>query len=244
MTTTQFMQKGGDSPHLVNDIVFNGTFASYQDYQHCSNIINSLPKVHRIGIVNAHPNLLTLNMNIKFRVMDFAIRSCNMVSVPGNLVVGLTQLYSLDLSNNLLQSLESITPFIQHSFKLQSVILSRNKLSAFPRLLTTLPNLTDLDLSCNHLATLEANDFQHLAKLRNLNISYNSLITRIPRDISDLPYLQNLTVVGLLSLKKPSYELARKGLPAIRKYYLATGWLMSGRTTPFSKLTSRQTFRQ
>lgn len=92
---------------------------------------------------------------------------------------GLTSaIYSLTLLNYLevsqCPSLTEIHEDIQHLTNLQSLILCRNKLCTFPKVIGSLTSLKVLDLSVNNLKSLPVGITQ-LKELNTLNVSCNSL---------------------------------------------------------------------
>lgn len=233
MTLTQFLGHCSASPHIVNDIVFTGTFANFEDYQVFSTIINNLPNIRRFAIVNAQPYSLQINPAKLHSVTDIAIRSCRITQLPANLILGSGQLCSLDLSDNYLSdnyALESI----RGGFHLEMLKLRGNRFMSVPKAVSSMYNLLHLDIGNNRVASLDGSDFSLMARLRTLDISYNEDITVLPFEVVHLPSLTQLVVTGLISLRRPRYTLAKNGLDTIKKYFIdksKRGWLSSAKET-------------
>ncbi|XP_037540256.1 leucine-rich repeat-containing protein 47 isoform X2 [Nematolebias whitei] len=110
---------------------------------------------------------------------------------------GLTSsIYSLTLLNYLevsqCPSLTEIHEDIQRLTNLQSLILCRNKLSTFPKVIGILKSLKVLDLSVNNLTSLPVGITQ-LKELNTLNVSCNSLEV-LPDGLSQCSKLSVLNV--------------------------------------------------
>lgn len=103
----------------------------------------------------------------------------------------LTQLQSLDLSDNYLTVLpDLLSPLTQ----LQSLNLSNNELTVLPDLLGQLTQLQSLNLSLNKLIQLPT-WIGELTQLRSLDLSYNNLVD-LPESIGQLPRLSELQLTG------------------------------------------------
>jgi Leucine-rich repeat (LRR) protein len=101
----------------------------------------------------------------------------------------LTQLQSLDLSNNRLTALPE---WLGQLTQLQSLDLSNNRLTALPEWLGQLKQLQSLDLSRNQLTVLPKSLGQ-LTQLQSLSLSDNQL-TALPEWLGQLTRLQSLDV--------------------------------------------------
>ena len=231
MTLTQFLQQCSHTPHTVNDIVFNGTFAVAEDYVECSKIINQLPNVRRFAMVNAQPMLFRVQPNVLWQVHDLALRSCRLSQLP-HLMFGMNQLYSLDVSCNYLTDLVELEVLNLHNLK--KLFLSRNKFSVVPRAIHKMKRVAKIDMSSNQISMLNGEEFRELVFLKELDLSLNPGIQVIPEELVNLPHLTHLNITGLNGLKKPVYSLAKKGLEHIRKYFYdlhKTGWFESTATS-------------
>src|ERR1022692_484455 len=103
----------------------------------------------------------------------------------------LTQLQSLDLSNN---QLTMLPEWLCQLTQLQSLNLSRNQFKAVPESLGRLAQLQSLDLSDNQLATLPEWLCQ-LTQLQSLNLSKNQF-KGVPESLGRLAQLQSLNLSG------------------------------------------------
>lgn len=113
-----------------------------------------------------------------------------LTSIPEKCFLGLTNLRSINLSNNQLETLPENT-FLGLE-NLQQIYLCKNQLDILPeKLFSGLPKLSTLDLSGNKLDTLPENIFLDLVKLYKLDLSDNNLDS-LPRGI----------LLGLMALKK------------------------------------------
>ncbi|MDI6768214.1 MAG: COR domain-containing protein [Anaerolineales bacterium] len=147
----------------------------------------------------------------------------------------LTQLQSLDLSNNLLSALpESLGQLTQlqslylggnqltalpeslgQLTQLQSLYLGGNQLTALPESLGNLTQLKRLHLHTNQLTVLPES-LGSLTELQSLNLSYNQL-TDLPPSLAQLKHLIELPLQG--NPLNPALQSAYKqGLPAVMAY--------------------------
>ncbi|XP_068130065.1 platelet glycoprotein Ib alpha chain-like [Hyperolius riggenbachi] len=96
------------------------------------------------------------------------------------------KLVRLDLSDNSLTSFQVDFPVM-----LQELILANNSLKSVPDL-SRLSSLTKLDLSNNHISSLQDTDFKGLKKLKSLELQKNridSVSEKAFRDLSSLNHL-------------------------------------------------------
>lgn len=230
MTVTQFIQQCTNTPRAVNDVVFVGTFAIHEDYQACAKILNTLPVLLRIAIVSAHSQLFQLRIGAFQNVTDIAIRSCQLTQIPLHLfmTLGRHHLRYIDLSKNLLTDVSPLCNFLPGCFNLETINLSKNRLTDFPHVISSITTLSYVNLSGNQLSEVKAEDVKMLAKLKSMDISHNINITELPAELVQSAYLVRLDLTGLVSLRRPRYELAKKGLDHIKKYFedrSKTGWM-------------------
>ncbi|KAL7097222.1 hypothetical protein ACP275_10G130400 [Erythranthe tilingii] len=80
--------------------------------------------------------------------------------------------------------------------KLQSLDLSRNKISALPSDLWSLGSLTTLNLSHNQISDGFSSNIGNFGRLRNLDLSFNNFSGGIPEAISSLTSLRVLNLAG------------------------------------------------
>lgn len=126
----------------------------------------------------------------------------------------LTSLTWLNLSVNKLAPLPSQ---IGQLTGLKGLNLSWNKLTTLPPEICQLTNLTNLDLWGNQLTPLPL-EICKLPTLRELNLGHNQL-TKLPPDICQLTQLKTLRLDDN-PLTSPSWEVAIKGIEAIRQYFV------------------------
>ncbi|XP_067942349.1 leucine-rich repeat-containing protein 40-like [Watersipora subatra] len=230
MTVKEFIEKCSLTHCMVNDVVFVGTFASHQDYQMFVQAIKTLSSLRRFAIVDAHVNMFQFMLQSTMTaITDIAFRSCRLSQVPVNLLmfVGF-QLQSIDLSNNYLRDLTTLSNLFGNNHKLLKVDLSRNQFSTFPLVLSIVSSLTTLDISHNRLSRIETDDISRLVSLKHLDLSNNCDLKELPDELFALPSLNHMDLTGLNSLVRPPYSLAKNGLQAIKKYYAdkaKKGWL-------------------
>ncbi|CAH1405408.1 unnamed protein product, partial [Nezara viridula] len=133
--------------------------------------------------------------------------------LPPDAFQGFNKLKHLDLSGNLLLSIET-SSFTGLEENLESLSLRGNRLSAFSTKPLPLPKLVTLDVSHNHITEVARTAFLMMTSLLALNVSQNSLTT-IPS--STFHSLGKLEVLDLSynNIKVLSPELLMK-LPALR----------------------------
>ncbi len=125
----------------------------------------------------------------------------------------LTNLTELDLSAN---QLTTLPPEICQLRNLKKLTLWQNRLTALPKEISQLTNLIWLNLDSNRLTILPIELFQ-LKRLTLLAINHNQL-SILPSEICQLPKLKELYLHGN-PLTSPPYEIAIKGIDAIREYF-------------------------
>lgn len=236
LTLTQFLQQCSHTPHTINDIVFNGTFAVMEDYVECAKVINRLPNLRRFAMVNAQPALLFLQPNVLWQVTDIAFRACHLNHLP-HCVIGMHQLYSIDLSYNYLKNLLELERL--NLDRVEMINLTKNAMITVPKAITKMRCITKINLSANMISSIDDEDFKALFRLRELDLSFNSNITVLPSDLILLPSLHHLRITGLVGLKVPTYALAKKGLQHMQKYFEdrnKTGWLGSTAVSAVNKI--------
>lgn len=229
LTMNQFTQQCSKTPRTVNDVVFVGTCATYNDYQDCAKLFDILPRLCRFAMVAAHSQMFQLRPGLLENVTDVMMRSCCMPKVPSNLFAALGhRVRSIDLSNNSITDVSALKTYLNECTHLAIVNLSGNKLSQFPREVSAVGSLASLNVSGNQVTELEADDVKPLANLKHLDISYNPGIKEIPIELFDCTDLTRLNLTGLVGLDKPKYHLAKNGIEPIRKYFARKapkGWL-------------------
>lgn len=151
-------------------------------------------------------DLLTLN---GYRSLDKLILSKNNISnLPEHLLKKLTPVKSLDLSENLMETIH--TGIFTDLSNLEDLNLSKNKLTVFDdSLLKVLPTLLMLNVSHNHIHTIESVADKITVNITHLNLSHNN-ISSLPKKFFELlPNLQylDLSFNRIHSLK--DYNLKR-----------------------------------
>jgi hypothetical protein len=167
----------------------------------------------------------------------------HITNVPNHLFINLTDLVYLDLSSN---KIEIIPPQLRRLVHLKTLILNDNPLlhaqlrqlpalvsleslhlsntqrtiSNIPQGLDNLPNLKELDLSCNDL-TIVPDTIYKIRTLQRLNLSQNSLseISNMIGDLEELLSL-NLSRNKLLSLPNALCKLSK-----LKKLYANSNFL-------------------
>lgn len=220
LTTTQFLEQCTHTPNSINDIVFNGRFALTKDYCIFSEILNNLPNIRRISIVNANLSFLNIGRETVCRTTDIIVRGCALHCAPRDLLSSTKHLHSLDLSCNMLSDLDSHVLTKSSLRQLQTLNISNNQLSCIPSLIKSACNLSALDLSNNRLTALHCEDFKVAKSLQVIDISYNYQISDLPAGLVQLPRLRELKLTDLTALSRPKYDLAKKGLASIKKFYV------------------------
>ena len=146
----------------------------------------------------------------------------NKISEIPNAITELKNLTVLNISNN---QVSEIPDIISELKNLEVLNLSRNQISKIPHAIAELKNLEGLDLSDNQISEIP----DAIAKLKNLemlNLSDNQ-ISEIPEAIMQLENLERskYKITEEIDIKnnpiiKPPYEIAEKGIYAIRAYFL------------------------
>lgn len=121
--------------------------------------------------------LILNNTEIVTVVMSF----CNLTDISPEAFIFATNLRKLDISHNLLQTLEFKSG---SQFFIQNLIVSYNEFTAVP-LLYSLEQLTHLDLSHNKIRYLAGYDLL-LPKLEVIDLSYNQLHVIKPTHFGDM----------------------------------------------------------
>lgn len=200
----------------INDVVFSGTYANFVDYTEFQRVIQQLPQLQRLAIVNAQVMRIQVHPQVAFKLTDIIITKCFAHQLPYFLSHLGLHMNSLDLSNNFLTSMDLIThstPMLKH------VNLSSNRLDSIPGCIANMSSLTTLNLSHNQLQSVDIGCLLLLTNLTTLDLSYNTELKALPPDLAKLPSLKTLNVAELISLVIPPYTLAKKGLPSIQKYF-------------------------
>lgn len=112
--------------------------------------------------------------------------------------------------------LETLPQSIGKLKNLKVMDVCGNKLSTLPDTIAHLENLTELDLADNAFRTIPASVFA-LKNLRTLKLQDNDL-TSIPDSFLNLSALKRITLSNNPHLCDPPYEIAKKGVAAIREY--------------------------
>lgn len=102
---------------------------------------------------------------------ELDLQSNEFVEFPVNTIKHFKNLNKLNLSKNLIESLN----YSIESENLEELYLNGNRLSEFCFGLNNLTNLKHLDLSSNHIHTLHDFTFSGMISLKILNLSHNSL---------------------------------------------------------------------
>lgn len=135
-----------------------------------------------------------------------------------------TDLENLDLSENLIPSLDDLNTNINNKYltKLNSLNLSGNKITNLAEFSTNLVNLQQLemiDLSCNNFYTEDEGlspffkNLSSISKLKSLNISYNSFVN-VEEFGNNLKYLPELT-----NLKMLCVNIKNKGIKELSESF-------------------------
>ncbi|CAJ1081637.1 toll-like receptor 13 [Xyrichtys novacula] len=153
---------------------------------------------------NFNSSLVSLRMNEMKRNLTKLIRiSCtiptlttlqlrenNLKSIPANMFQLCTNLTQLDLSKNLIQTIqdEAFRPLKG----LRILILHHNRIPSVPSATRNLPGLSELDLSSNNITSFGCQDFANQTKLRELSLYQNSVPALTDCAFKDLVRLQVL----------------------------------------------------
>lgn len=94
--------------------------------------------------------------------------------IPKNTFPKLYELHTIDLSNNLIESIAS--EVFQPLFGLRYLNLTRNKLTELnSRTFSKIPTLLELTLRDNVIETITRDTFIHLISVQRLDLSYNAV---------------------------------------------------------------------
>lgn len=128
------------------------------------------------------------------RITNFAhidLAGCSLVTIPIVLYKKSAEICSLDLSKNL--ALDVPKDFIQSCTHLREIKFTGNESWRLPLSFSLASKLTILDISNNHLETLEVAQLGKLTNLASLKVANNKLRT-LPRYFSELQQLRNLNL--------------------------------------------------
>ncbi|XP_053318158.1 volume-regulated anion channel subunit LRRC8D-like [Spea bombifrons] len=154
-------------------------------------IWNLAGQLHQLRIHNGGTVLCSLGQLKKMsHLTDLELQHCQIMKIPAALP-SLTNLQSLDLTSNLLQSVEELGN--QHRLRsLRTLRLCHNDINSLHPSIENLYNLEEFSVSHNKLETLPATVF-NLVKLRHFDIS-NNRIRVIPPQVGYLSRLELLAV--------------------------------------------------
>ncbi|XP_014252515.1 chaoptin [Cimex lectularius] len=135
------------------------------------------------------------------RVTSLSLARNVVRELPSDAFQDFKKLKSLDLSGNLLLSIE-MSSFTGLEETLEVLDLRGNRLSSLPSKPLTLLHLQKLDLSHNHVTELARTSFLMVPALLNLNLSYNLQLGSIPSTI-----FQSLTHLEMLDLSHTALKV-------------------------------------
>lgn len=124
-----------------------------------------------------------------YRFTEFDLSYANLKLCPPNVPLIGTQLVSLNLSNN---RLESLPEDIGSLTGLQELFLQYNCLVALPDSICNLSNLVELDVKNNRLKTIPSN-VGDLKKLLLLSLTNNSIV-ELPPSIGNMEHIEELSL--------------------------------------------------
>ncbi len=216
--------------HLkVLNLNFNRIYTLPDSFSNLSNLVTLDLRGNRlINLPDSFGNLSSLT--------TLNLRENQLAELPES-IGNLSSLTTLNLREN---QLAKLPEFIGNLSSLTKLVLSNNQLSELPNSFSRLPSLNTLYLAGNELTSLP-DSFSSISNLRELYLSRNKLVA-LPNSfsnlsnlitlilsnnkLSELPIsfssLSNLATLDLTEnpLEKPPIEIAKKGIEAIRKYFL------------------------
>jgi Leucine-rich repeat (LRR) protein len=167
--------------------------------------------------ISVMPDAISKLQNLTDLDLDY-----NKISEIPNAITELKNLTVLNISNN---QISEIPDIISELKNLEVLNLSSNQISKIPHTIAELKNLEGLDLSDNQISEIP----DAIAKLKNLemlNLSDNQ-ISEIPEAIVQFENLETDEdgMIEGIDIKgnpiiNPPYEIAEKGINAIRIYFL------------------------
>ena len=140
-----------------------------------SNGLTSFPKFCQFCTSFHCDKISNINVNCQLRIVEFD--SNHLTKIDYIDLNELENLEYLNLENNLLAAIENNS--FSNLVKLETLILSRNRLSSFSRdvvVFSCLTNLKLLNLSSNTLEEIPPYLFSDLFKLETLDLSFNRII--------------------------------------------------------------------
>ncbi|XP_078673421.1 uncharacterized protein LOC144912269 [Branchiostoma floridae x Branchiostoma belcheri] len=135
----------------------------------------------------------------------------NFLSSISDLLPNMAEIQELNVSNNNLSTLKGI----KGRKRMRKVWLRNNQFEAFPKELTLLHELEELDLGENDIDWLPV-DLKYLSKLRVLLVDGNN-IEALPNAILEMAGLAMITVKDN-PLRQPPIDVCNEGLPMIYEY--------------------------
>lgn len=132
------------------------------------------------------------NLGLGIEVAILPLSNLGITSVAEDAFIELTELTSIDLSGNLLETLEPAT-FENQGATLRTLILDRNQITTLPAdVFRGLTGLDNVELARNRLTNLDASIFQDLIGVNYIDLANNQL-TGLPPNIFDgLPELDRI----------------------------------------------------
>lgn len=188
---------GNRLTYLPKDI-FRNTLLEMLDISENSFSVVPSVSLSDVGLTLRHLSMRANNIEhidiTTFPDMPFLqlldLNSNKLTILPDNVFTSLSQLQHLDLGSNPLRA--NFKELFHYAQSLKHLNLADSGITSTPHL--PLPNLVHLNLSHNHIESINKNSVQELSKLKTLDLSHNDVMT-IPSYLwIHLPNLKTLDV--------------------------------------------------
>ena len=177
-------------------------------YKNCSLITNTLTKIRVLDLSKNQITELGPWIGLCSSLSDLRLSFNRLDEHDLPILTNLTDLTSLDISNNLMTALPNGS--FTHNPHLRSLSLSHNSIAVLEKnSFTGLSQLERLDLSHNALALIEDGALAQLRCLKRLNLGFN-LLSVLPLSIFDhLESLQYLLLTNNTLVRVPTFKHLR-----------------------------------
>ncbi|XP_037295021.1 chaoptin-like [Manduca sexta] len=169
------------------------------------------------------------------RLQKLILSSNNIEKITGKPFYFLSNLESLDLSNNQLTNVDELFQFELHPNKLFKLSLAYNRIEELPGdVFEELTSLIELDLSYNKITNINEEPFSNLTSLETLRLN-NNLIKNLNGAVNNLHILKNLYLrdnqiqnIDVQSLKiithLETFDVSRNQLEKINSIVFLRHW--------------------
>ena len=152
-------------------------------------------------------------MDYKDTLSELNVAQNKINELPGTIMMTLSKLTFLDVSNNLLQALPEEISQLPH---LLQIVLSFNRFSTMPKAIFKMKSLQTVLMANNQVVDIDVDGLLELKTLQVLDLSNNN-ISRVPPQLGNVSWLKSLTLDGN-SFRSPRPQIMMKGTQYILDY--------------------------